>query len=88
MKYTYIAVTIRGDRNKCIFLDQPNREPAPGYYSYVIKCSESDNIKKKLDIIGGLVTASIMTSRKHAAETVERWNATYKVNGAYLFDNP
>ena len=88
MKYFYLAVTIEQDRNENIFTERTNPENNPGYYAYVLKCSESDNIKSVLERIGGLLHANITPTKKQAAEIVTYWNACYKANGTYLFDNP
>lgn len=72
MRYLYIAVTI---------------EENARYYSYIVKCSESDNLIHKLKI-KGIIQANAYPTKKKAAEVVERWNAVYKTNGTYLFDTP
>ena len=72
MKYFYIAVTI-ADNDK--------------FYAYVIKIAPADNILSKLKI-PGILHANICTTKKQAAETVERWNAVYKANGTFYFDDP
>lgn len=72
MKHFYIAITVtENDR----------------YYSYILKVSELDNLCSKLNRINGLKTANIFSTKKKAAEVVERWNANYKLNGTYMFDN-
>lgn len=70
MKYFYIVVTI-----------QKNEK----YYSYVLKLCQSVNILSRLNI-PGMISANIFPTKKEAAATVERWNATYKANNNYLFD--
>ena len=87
-KYYYLAVTVKQDRNESIFTNEPPKEPNPGFYSYVIKCTESDNLKSKLDAIGGLQAVNICPTKKRAAELVEYWNKGFKANGTYLFDCP
>ena len=70
MKYFYIAVTV-AENDK--------------YYAYAVKVSESDNLLSKLNI-KGILHANIYPSKKKAAEVVKTWNASYKANGTYLFD--
>lgn len=70
MKYFYIAVQV---------------EEGGKYYAYAVKVSESDNLLSKLNI-KGILHANIYPSKKKAAEVVETWNASYKANGTYLFD--
>lgn len=88
MKNFYIAVTVKQDRNESIFHPDESRPCDPGYYSYMFRCSECDNLKSKLDRIGGLQAANICPTRKAARDMVEMWNDTYRANGSYLFDNP
>jgi len=88
MKHFYFAVTVEQDKNESVLTENANPEYKPGYYSYIVKCSESDNVKAKLESIGGLLYANICPTKKQAAATVEYWNRQHKINGTYLFDNP
>lgn len=88
MKYFYIAVTVQQDRNETIFTPRETDEINPGLYAYLIKCTESDNLKSVLERVGGLLHANIYHTKKRAAAVVEAWNASYKSNGTYLFDCP
>lgn len=84
----YIVVTVKQDRNESIFEERKTAEYNPGYYAYVVKCSESDNLKSVLARIGGLIHANIYSTKKKASEVVSLWNDGYKANGTYLFDVP
>ena len=84
----YIAVTAEQDRNERHLLPRENPEYSPGYYAYMVKCSDQDNLKSILDTIGGLRYANIYPTKKRAAEIVEFWNTGYKANGTYLFSSP
>jgi len=53
-----------------------------------VKVSEMDNLKSKLDNIGGLYTVNICPTKKRAVEIVNHWNECHKANGKYLFDTP
>ncbi|MBE6547840.1 MAG: hypothetical protein E7667_03035 [Ruminococcaceae bacterium] len=88
MKHFYFAVTVEQDINESILTERTNPEYKPGYYSYIVKCSESDNIKAKFESIGGLKSANLCPTKKRAEFLVNHWNACYKANGTYLFDNP
>lgn len=88
MKYFYIAVTVEQDKNESIFTERKNETPERGLYSYVIRCTENDNIKAVLERVGGLIQANICPTKKRAAETVNHWNACYIADGTYLFDEP
>lgn len=88
MKYFYLAVAVQQDRNETIFTPRETDEINPGFYAYLIKCTESDNLKSVLERVGGLLHANIFPTKKKAAATVKAWNASYKSNGTYLFDIP
>lgn len=88
MSNFYIAVTVEQDRNERHLLPRENPEYSPGYYAYITKCTDSDNLKSVLNMIGGLVHANIFPTKKKAAEIVQFWNDSYKANGTYLFDTP
>ena len=88
MKNFYLAVTVEQDKNESILNKRTAPEYNPGYYSYIVKCSESQNVKSVLESIGGLLYANIFNTKKQATATVEYWNLMHKRNGKYLFDNP
>ena len=81
----YIAVSVKQDRNETTFAERKNPEYNPGYYAFVIHCSENDNLLHKLDCIGGLIHANICPTKKRAEEVAEFWNSSYKANGTYFF---
>lgn len=85
MKNFYIVVAIEQNKNENIFTETTPEYKA-GYYSYVIKCTESTNIKNTLESVQGLLHANIYPTKKQATEVVTRWNATYKANNTYLFN--
>lgn len=72
MKHFWIVITIKENEL---------------YYSYMMKISETDNIYAKLKRIDCLKSVYILPTKKRAAEIIERWNATYKANKTYMFDN-
>ena len=72
MKYTWLALQI---------------EENGKFYAYAMRVSTADNLVSKLSH-ESLVTANICTSKKEAAAMVDAWNAAYKKNGRYMFDNP
>lgn len=80
----YIAVSVIGNRN-AIFAPEEHKEARPGYYAYVLKVNEGDNIKARLASIGGLITANVYPSRKKCVEVVTAWNDGYKASGEYLY---
>lgn len=88
MNNIYLAVTVKQDRNGILFEPGTQKEPNPGYYAYVVPCSEDANLVSVLGRIGGLLHANAYTTKKKAAEAVTLWNKTYKANGEYLFDTP
>lgn len=72
MKNFYFAVTVK-ENNK--------------YYAYVIKVSENDNLLSKLKT-PNIKAANIFPTKKRAYEVAEHWNACFKANGTYYFDEP
>lgn len=88
MSNVYLAVQIRGDRNETTFMPRSNPDVDIGYYAYVLKTNENQNLVSELDMIGGLVSANVCRTRKRAVELVEFWNSCYKQNGTYLFEKP
>lgn len=84
MSNSYLAIQIKGDRNE----DSSAHDPDYGYYAYVLKVNEDQDLVSELDAITGLVSANICPTKKRAVELVEFWNACYKRNGTYLFDEP
>lgn len=54
-------------------------------YSYVVPVTNGDNLIWRLQ---NFETANICSSKKEAAEIVERWNAAHKANGEFMFDEP
>ena len=72
-KNYYLAVTVADENNK--------------HYAYALKVSAFDELKSKLDGVNGLSSANICASKTEARELVNYWNACYKANGSYMFDN-
>lgn len=85
MKNYYIAVTVEQDRNENVFTGRTDEDYAPGYYAYVVKIGENENLKSSLDCIGGLKSANICPTKKAAAELVRFWNRCYIENGTALY---
>lgn len=54
------------------------------YYSYVMPVTNGDNLVK---ILQKFYTANICSSKKEAADTVDRWNEIYKSHGEYALDD-
>ena len=88
MKNFYIAVTVCQDKSESVFEPDEKRAPEPGYHAFVMTVSEADNMKSRLDNIGGIITAQICSSRKAASDIVSRWNASFIANGEHLFASP
>lgn len=88
MKNFYIAVAVCQDKNESIFEPDEKRAPEPGYHAFVMTVSEADNIKSRLDNIGGIIHANICATKKQACEVVNLWNDSYRANGTHLFASP
>lgn len=71
MKSTYLAIEV-----------QENGK----YYAYGLKVNSHMNLLSELNI-KGIVSATICDSKKHCEEMVDTWNAQYKANENYLFDD-
>ena len=58
------------------------------YYSYVIKhyVNGGNNLLSTLNI-KNIVNATVFPTLRQAKYTVTRWNAVYKANNQYLFDD-
>ena len=69
----YIAVSVKQDRNETTFTERKNPEYNPGYYAFVIRCSENDNL---------------LPTKKRAEEVAQYWNDCYTANGTYFFAEP
>lgn len=82
----YIAVTVCQNKNENVFEPDEKKAPEPGYYAFAFPVGEQDNIKSRLENVGGLMCANICATKKRASELVKLWNDSYKANGTYLFD--
>ena len=71
-KYFYFAITTEEDGK---------------FYSYVMKISASENVKARLSA-PRISIATPCSTKKNAAFLVNLWNAGFKANGTYLFDDP
>ena len=56
-------------------------------YAYAMKISDQDNLIAKFNI-KGITTAIVCGTRKRAKELVSTWNASYRENRTYLYDDP
>ena len=54
-------------------------------YAFVEVFKAGENLVRKLDIIGGLVSATICETRKQADDLVSDWNRAFRENGIYAF---
>ena len=84
MKNFYITVSIKGNKGEHIFCDKPV-ENSDGYYAYVVKVLENDNVFHRLRAIRGLMHANIQQTKKEAYALADLWNESYKKNGTYLY---
>lgn len=71
MKNNYFAVTIQ-ENNK--------------NYAFVMKISENENIAERIKH-PSIIIAQLCSTKKAAAYVVNHWNACYKANGEYMFDD-
>lgn len=74
MKRFFIAITVK----------EVGRE-YDRFYAYVMPVSSCENLTHKLWQIKGLVSATIMETKKQARAAVAAWNKTWKAEDRYLF---
>lgn len=72
MKKFYFAVTIQENGKN---------------YSFVMKIGDNENAAARLKH-PRIIIAQLCSSKKAAAHVVNHWNACYKTDGTYLFENP
>ena len=58
------------------------------YYAFADAIRMGENLKAHIERHKNANIFHLCESRKQAEETAARWNATYKANGTYLFDEP
>lgn len=85
MKYFYIVFYAEQNRNESIFSEKKNDEYEAAYYAETMRVSTEDNLKSRLQNIGGLKAANLCASKKEADEICAMWNDGFKKNGTYLF---
>lgn len=57
------------------------------YYAFVETIKTGENLKPFINRYNANIF-HLCETRKQAEEIAVRWNAVYKTNGTYLFDNP
>lgn len=57
------------------------------FYSYMVRIPMGANILAHLER-HKIEVAHTCETKKEAVSLVKHWNACYKANGTYLFDNP
>lgn len=72
MKYFYIAVQIKENEK---------------FYAFVQKVHTGYNLTT-LSNIPNIASANILPTKKRAYEVADYWNACFKRNGTYLFNDP
>lgn len=72
MKKIYIAIQVEENEK---------------YYAFAETIRTGENLKPFIERYNANVF-HLCESRKQAEELIIRWNATYKANNNYLFDNP
>ena len=71
MKNNYFAVTIQEKEKN---------------YAFVMKISENENIAERIKR-PSIIIAQLCSTKKAADRVVNHWNACYKANGEYMFDD-
>lgn len=71
---------------KTFYLAAQMKSDGGGYYAYILPVSTEDNLKYLLERQKSLLSLSICRSRYEAEELVRAWNAAFKQEGRFLFD--
>lgn len=71
MKKFYFAVTMEENQK---------------YYSFIMTISENENTIQRLKH-PNIIIAQLCSTKKAAAYVVNHWNACYKADGTYMFDD-
>lgn len=58
------------------------------YYAFVYAIKTGENLKPHIERHKNANIFHLCESKKQAREIATRWNATYKANNSYLFDEP
>lgn len=73
MKTTYLAV---------------QEEENGKYYAFVLKVRAGNNLIRIFNGCGEKDTVTICESKKEAETLCNQWNAGFRLNGIYMFDDP
>ena len=71
---------------KKIYMVIPETENGK-YYAFAETIKTGENLKPFINRYNANIF-HLCETRKQAEEIAVRWNAAYKANGTYLFDNP
>lgn len=85
MKHIYLAIQADYTGEKGLVSGLPYNNGNKAMYAFVEVYRAGENIVHALEIIGGLVSATICESRKQADELVTEWNRGFRENGIYAF---
>ena len=85
MKHIFVAVQVDYTGEKSVFSGKEYNNGNQAMYAYVEVYRAGENLARCLDIIGGLVSATLCESRKQADELVTEWNRGFRENRIYAF---
>lgn len=85
MKKIFLAVQVDYTGDKYIFSDKQYNNGEKAMYAFTEVYNAGTNIVHDLDIIGGLVSATVCETRKQADEIVAEWNRGFQEKGIYAF---
>lgn len=57
------------------------------FYAFILRVSDCDNIKNRLENIRGLKAANLCNTKKRAVCVCNAWRDRYRENGVYMFEN-
>ena len=85
MKNIFIAVQVDYTGQKELVSGKPLNGGNNAFYAFVEVYRPGTNLVSALEMIGGLVSATVCETRKQADDTVAEWNRVFRANGTYAF---
>ena len=85
MKNIYVAIQADYTGEKGLISGRELNNGNNAFYAFVEVYRAGTNLVSALEMIGGLVSATVCESRKQADETVTEWNRVFRANGTYAF---
>lgn len=85
MKNFYVAIQVDYTGEKSLISGDEYNNGNRAMYAFVEVYRTGTNLVRALEIIGGLVSATLCDTRKQADELVAEWNRGFRESGIYAF---